>query len=65
VVADGETGFIVESVEEMAAAIDRAGDLDPRVMRARVQDRFSAEAMVAGYERAYERALAGEGPPAG
>jgi glycosyltransferase involved in cell wall biosynthesis len=25
VVADGETGFIVESVEEMAAAVDRLG----------------------------------------
>jgi hypothetical protein len=30
VVADGETGFIVDSVEEMAAAFDRVGDLDPR-----------------------------------
>jgi glycosyltransferase involved in cell wall biosynthesis len=60
VVADGETGFIVASVEEMAAAVDRVGALDPQVLRARVQERFSAEAMVAGYERAYERALAGE-----
>ena len=29
-------------------------------MRARVTERFSAEAMVTGYERAYGRALAGE-----
>ena len=60
VVTDGETGFVVDSVEEMAAAVDRVGELDPRAMRARVTERFSAEAMVAGYERAYERALAGE-----
>jgi glycosyltransferase involved in cell wall biosynthesis len=60
VVTDGETGFIVDSVEEMAAAVDRVGDLDPHLMRARVEERFSAEAMVAGYERAYEWALAGE-----
>jgi glycosyltransferase involved in cell wall biosynthesis len=65
VVADGETGFIVASVEEMAAAVDRVGALDPQVLRARVQERFSAEAMVAGYERAYERALAGERAAAG
>jgi hypothetical protein len=39
------------------------GELDPRVIRERVQERFSAEAMVTGYERAYERALAGSGPP--
>jgi glycosyltransferase involved in cell wall biosynthesis len=60
VVTDGETGFIVDSVEEMAAAVGRLGGLDPRAMRAWVQERFSAEAMVAGYERAYQRALAGE-----
>ena len=60
VVADGETGFIVESVEEMATAVGRVGELDPRVLRARVEDRFSAEAMLVGYERVYERALTGE-----
>jgi glycosyltransferase involved in cell wall biosynthesis len=59
VVTDGETGFVVESVEEMAAAVDRVGDLDPQVMRARVKERFSAEAMVAGYERIYQQVLAG------
>jgi glycosyltransferase involved in cell wall biosynthesis len=59
VVADGETGFIVESVKEMAAAVDRVGDLDPHAMRAWVKERFSAEAMVAGYERIYQRVLAG------
>ncbi len=58
VVADGETGFIVSSVEEMAAAIDRVRELDPRAMRARVEERFSAEAMVAGYERVYRQVLA-------
>ena len=60
VVADGQTGVVVSSVEEMAAAVDRVGELDPRVLRERVQERFSAQAMVTGYERAYQRALAGE-----
>jgi glycosyltransferase involved in cell wall biosynthesis len=59
VVADGETGFVVSSVEEMAAAVDRVGDLDPHVLRARVKERFSAEAMVAGYEHIYQQVLAG------
>jgi glycosyltransferase involved in cell wall biosynthesis len=58
VVTDGETGFIVSSVEEMAAAVDRIGDLDPRIMRARVEERFSAEAMVTGYEGVYQQVLA-------
>jgi glycosyltransferase involved in cell wall biosynthesis len=60
VVADGETGFIVESVDEMAAAVERVGDLDPHLMRSRVEQHFSADAMVTGYERAYTHALAGE-----
>jgi glycosyltransferase involved in cell wall biosynthesis len=60
VVADGQTGFVVASVEEMAAAVDRVGDLDPRVLRARVEERFSAEAMVTGYERIYQRILSGD-----
>jgi hypothetical protein len=30
VVADGETGFVVSSVDAMAAAVDRVSDLDPR-----------------------------------
>jgi hypothetical protein len=47
-------------VEEMAAAVDRVGDLDPQAMRARVQERFSDEAMVTGYERVYQHALHGE-----
>jgi glycosyltransferase involved in cell wall biosynthesis len=59
VVADGETGFVVSSVEEMAAAVARVGELDPQVMRARVKEQFSAEAMVAGYERIYQQILAG------
>ena len=54
VASDGETDFMVESLEEMAAAVDRVGDLDPRAMRGRVEQRFSAEATVAGYERVYQ-----------
>jgi glycosyltransferase involved in cell wall biosynthesis len=65
VVADGETGCIVTSVEEMAAAVDRVADLDPHAMRAWTQERFSAEAMLSGYERVYDRAVAGERSAAG
>ena len=60
VVVDGETGFIVSSVEEMATAIDRVHELDPLTMRARVEQQFSADAMVAGYEDIYRKVLAHE-----
>jgi hypothetical protein len=32
-------------------------------MRARVEQRFSADAMVAGYERVYQQVLAHDGRP--
>ena len=61
VVADGETGFIV-SVEdyasETASALGRLGEINPTACRARVHERFSKEAMVAGYEAVYEKILA-------
>ncbi len=47
------------SVPEMAAAFDRVGGLDPHALRAKVQQRFSAEAMVAGYERVNQRVFTG------
>ena len=60
IVADGETGFIVESVEEMAAAVDRVAEVDPHAIRARTQERFSGEAMVSGYEQVYDRVVGAE-----
>ena len=62
VVADGRTGFIVsvESYpEEAAAALKRLDEIDPAACRAWVEERFSKEAMVGGYERAYELAVSG------
>jgi glycosyltransferase involved in cell wall biosynthesis len=64
VVVDGETGFVVpvEGYADAAVeAIKRAGDLDPHVLRRRVEERFSAEAMVTAYEAVYRRILTGGG----
>jgi glycosyltransferase involved in cell wall biosynthesis len=64
VIADGETGFIVpvERYPESATeALKRVGDIDPRVCRDRVERLFSKEAMVAGYEEVFERAVADSG----
>lgn len=60
IVEDGLTGFVVpvESyAEEAAAALRRLGDIDPAACRRHVEERFSKEAMVSGYERAYRTAL--------
>ena len=58
VVRDEETGFIVpvEGYAEAAAnALARLDEIDPRACRRLVEERFSSEAMVAGYEAVYER----------
>ena len=49
----GETGFLVDSVEEAAEAVGRLTQIDPRACRANVEARFSAPVMAAGYERVY------------
>ncbi|HET9250425.1 MAG TPA: glycosyltransferase family 4 protein [Actinomycetota bacterium] len=60
VVEDGVTGWIVEVDDYPAQAAERLtrlSEIDPRACRERVQRRFSKEAMVAGYEAAFERAI--------
>ncbi len=63
VIADGETGFLVESVEEAVAAIGAAGAdgplarLDRRACRRWVEEHFTVDRMVDGYLEVYQRVL--------
>ncbi|MGZ4147463.1 MAG: glycosyltransferase family 4 protein [Actinomycetota bacterium] len=64
VIEDGVTGWIVDVEDFPAQAAERLrhlGDIDPHACRERVQRLFSKEAMVAGYERVYERVIEGSG----
>jgi glycosyltransferase involved in cell wall biosynthesis len=54
IVEDGVTGFIGDSLEEMALAIRRLGELDRAACRQRAETRFSAAHMAEGYERIYQ-----------
>ncbi len=54
-IGDGETGFVVESVEQMVGAVGRISQIDPAKCRARVARLFSATQMVEGYQRLYEQ----------
>jgi glycosyltransferase involved in cell wall biosynthesis len=58
VIADGVSGFVVDTVEEMCAALDRLGSIDAAACRAHVEERFGAQSMVKGYEDVYEGVLA-------
>ena len=58
VMTQGQTGFIVNDVDDMDAAIERIDQIDPAACRRSVEEKFSAARMVQDYEEAYERILA-------
>ena len=53
VIEDGHTGFLVNNVNEAVRALGHVGKIERCACRARVQQRFSVDTMVAGYERVY------------
>jgi glycosyltransferase involved in cell wall biosynthesis len=53
VIKHGQTGFLVNNVVEAVEAIERIPEIDRRACRNRVQQHFSIETMVDGYERVY------------
>jgi glycosyltransferase involved in cell wall biosynthesis len=55
IVADGRTGFLRASVEDLVEAVLRVGECASPECRSRVAERFSTEAMVTGYERVFEQ----------
>ena len=57
VVEDGVTGFLVNSVEEMAEAIRNVHVISPEACRAKAEQRFSRERMVQDYFRLYRSLL--------
>jgi len=57
VIADEKTGYIVDTVDEMVAAVPKAEMLDPRECRTSVESRFSQDRMVDDYVLAYRKLL--------
>ena len=53
----GVNGYLVGSPDEAARAVDLCSDIDRRVVRASVEQRFSAERMVDDYIRVYQKVL--------
>ncbi|MFC1632769.1 glycosyltransferase family 4 protein [Patescibacteria group bacterium] len=54
IVKDGVTGFIVNSVREMAKAVKKIDQIDRAACRKHVEDNFSVQQMVEGYEKVYK-----------
>ncbi|HEX21771.1 MAG TPA: glycosyltransferase family 4 protein [Actinobacteria bacterium] len=54
VVVDGETGFIVDDIDQMIEAVKKVDEIVPKTCRAYVEDHFSTTTMVNHYEATYE-----------
>ena len=54
VIDDGRTGFLVNNVNEAVQALQELANVDRTVCREHVQNRFSINSMVDGYERVYD-----------
>ncbi len=57
VIADGQTGILVNTVEEAAQALDQVGRLDRAACRRRVEENFSVDSMTDGYLDVYAQIL--------
>lgn len=53
VIEDGQTGLLVNTVDEAALAVQRVGEVDRAACRKRVRRCFSIDTMVEAYERVY------------
>ena len=60
VIRHGKTGFIVENEEEMIEAIKNIDKIDRKDCRKHVEENFTVEKMVDGYEKVYGRVLSGD-----
>ncbi|MDB4438384.1 glycosyltransferase family 4 protein [bacterium] len=57
VIEHGVTGFLVTDIPGAVAAVKRISEIDRRACRRRVEERFTIETMVKGYEAVYAKIL--------
>ncbi len=57
IIAHGQSGFLVENLDEMVQCMARIDELDRGQVRAHVETHFSAEVMARNYLRIYEKAI--------
>lgn len=57
IIIDGETGFLVESVEEITAKIAEIDKINRTACRRRYEENFTAEKMVKEYEKLYYKLI--------
>jgi glycosyltransferase involved in cell wall biosynthesis len=60
VVEHGVSGFIVDSIDESVAAVQRLGELDRGTVRAQFEERFTVERMTREYVEIYRQMVASD-----
>jgi len=55
VIADGKTGCLVNNVDEAVKAIERIDNIQRTDCRKHVEDNFTIDKMVEGYEKVYQQ----------
>jgi glycosyltransferase involved in cell wall biosynthesis len=58
-IVDGKTGFLVHTLDEAVAAIERIPEINRADCRQHVEEKFTVERMVAGYIEVYRKILEG------
>jgi glycosyltransferase involved in cell wall biosynthesis len=53
IIIDGETGFLVDSVDDAVTAVEKLETLEPAACRKNVETRFSIPVMAKGYDAVY------------
>ncbi|MFH1942497.1 MAG: glycosyltransferase family 4 protein [bacterium] len=54
VIADGQTGYLVNNVDEAVQAVGKIDRIDRKKCRQRVEENFSIDRMVSNYEKVYK-----------
>ncbi len=57
IIADGETGFLVSTVDEMVSAIVKIDEIDRNAVRTYVEQNFSSQAMAKNYIEIYKKVI--------
>ncbi len=57
VIIDGKTGFLVNNLSEMVSKMEQIDRIKREDCRKNVEDKFTIEKMVEGYEKAYKKAI--------
>ena len=53
-IIDGKTGFLVDTIDQMVEKIKQIDSIDRAACRKNVEERFTVDKMVKGYENAYQ-----------